>query len=221
MTANQASVNDTAGQTVTADSAVTVTSFDTDVTGAVVTISGNAQAGDTLHFTNTANITGTYSSGTLTLTGTDTRANYQTALQSITYSSTSTSTLARTVSFVVDDSASSPTTSNTATTTINVSAPVTITGAWVKNPTWGSSGTTNFFGYLATHSLGSSTLGFALQTGAQQSAPAAAPCQHQYDLRFIQRAGQQHRPGLAEAGRWHRVGVRRGSCGDGLLVPRR
>jgi len=54
------------------------------------------------------------------------------------------------------------------TETVTLSAPITITGAWVENPGWGSSGSTNFFGYLASHSLGSATLGYALQTGANQ-----------------------------------------------------
>ena len=45
-------------------------------------------AGDTLNFTNQSGITGSYDSatGTLTLTGTASLANYQTALDSITYS---------------------------------------------------------------------------------------------------------------------------------------
>ena len=93
VTANQTSKADTAGQTVTVDSAVTVSSFDTDVTGAVVSISGNYQSGDTLHFTAQNGISiVSNTGGVLTLTGTTTPANYQTALQSITYSSTSTST---------------------------------------------------------------------------------------------------------------------------------
>ena len=92
------------------------------MTGAVVTISGNYQSGDTLHFTAQNGISVVSNTGgTLTLTGTTTPANYQTALQSITYSSTSTSTLARTVSFVVKDSGDTGNVnSNTATTQINV-----------------------------------------------------------------------------------------------------
>ena len=46
------------------DSGVTVTSHDTDLTGATVTISaGTLQTGDTLNFTNQNGITGSYSSG--------------------------------------------------------------------------------------------------------------------------------------------------------------
>jgi hypothetical protein len=78
---------------------------------------------------------------------------------------TSTSTTPRAISIVAFDGTS---TSNTAAEQVNVVAPVTVTGVWVKNPGWGSSGTANFFGYLASHSLGSATLGYALQTGANQ-----------------------------------------------------
>jgi hypothetical protein len=163
VTANQTSKADTAGQTVTVDSAVTVSSFDTDVTGAVVTISGNFQSGDTLHFTPQNGISiVSNSGGALTLTGTTTPANYQTALQSITYSSTSTSTLARTVGFVVQDSNDTGNVaSNTATTQINVSAPVTITGLYISGSAW----TSTYKTYLSAHSLGSSTMGYAMKTG--------------------------------------------------------
>jgi len=73
------------------------------IASATVTISGGLQSGDTLTFANTANITGVYNAGTLTLTGTDTLANYQAALRSVKYSSTSQSPAARTVSFQVND----------------------------------------------------------------------------------------------------------------------
>ena len=93
VTANQASVNATAGQTVSVDSAVTVSSFDTVVTGATVTIGTGYQSGsDTLNFTNQNGITGVYSAGVLTLSGSATPAQYQTALASVTFSSTSNST---------------------------------------------------------------------------------------------------------------------------------
>ncbi len=60
--------------------------FGFDWTSATVRISDNYQNGlDFLSFTNTATITGSWNSatGTLTLTGTDSAANYQAALQSI------------------------------------------------------------------------------------------------------------------------------------------
>ena len=75
----------------------------TSMTGAVIQISAGYQTGDMLAFTNTPNITGVFNAGngTLTLTGTDTLANYQAALRSITYVSTSQNPAERTVSFQV------------------------------------------------------------------------------------------------------------------------
>ncbi len=60
------------------------------------------QTGDTLNFTNQNGITGNYAGGVLTLTGNATPAQYQTALHSVTFSTTSTSTTTR------DRSRSSP-----------------------------------------------------------------------------------------------------------------
>ncbi len=96
----------------------------TTLTGATVQITANYVNGqDILAFVNTANITGTFDapSGTLTLTGTDTLANYQAALRSVTYANSSNdpSTSARTVSWIANDG-SDP--SNTATSTITVTA---------------------------------------------------------------------------------------------------
>jgi len=171
VTANQTSVTVTAGASVVVDSAVTVSSFDTDVTGATVTIGTGYTANDTLHFTAQNGISiVSNTGGVLTLTGSATPANYQTALESVTFSNTVNSSLAtRNISIVVSDSGDTGNVgSNTATTQIAVVAPITVTGAWVENPGWGSSGTSNFFGYLASSSLGSATLGYALQTGANQ-----------------------------------------------------
>src|SRR5262249_17303803 len=69
---------------------------------------GNCASGkDVLAFTNQLGITGNYNSGTgvLTLTGTTTVANYQTALRSVTYanSSDNPSTSPRTVTFTAND----------------------------------------------------------------------------------------------------------------------
>jgi parallel beta-helix repeat protein/predicted outer membrane repeat protein len=76
-----------------------------NLAGATIQVSAGYQAGDTLAFANTANITGFYntSTGTLTLTGTDTVANYQAALRSITYTSTTDSPATRTISFQATD----------------------------------------------------------------------------------------------------------------------
>ena len=71
---------------------------------ATVTIT-NFAAEDVLEFTNQNGITGSFSNGVLTLTGTATVANYQTALQSITYrnSSDTPTATARSLQIVVND----------------------------------------------------------------------------------------------------------------------
>ena len=99
LTAGHAGIGYTAGETAKIlDSGITVASADTNLTGATVTISaGSLQTGDTLSFTSPggSGITGSYNSGTgtLTLSGSSSVANYQTALQSVTFvNSTSTST---------------------------------------------------------------------------------------------------------------------------------
>ena len=114
------------------DTTVTVTD-DSNITGATVQITTNCVAAqDVLSFANTANITGTPGSCSMTLAGSDTVANYNTALRSVKYNNTSDnpSTSARTVSWQVTDGTF---TSNTATSTINVAAvndpPVLTAGA--------------------------------------------------------------------------------------------
>ncbi|MHC5857823.1 hypothetical protein [Nostoc sp.] len=77
---------------------------------------------DTLAFTDPNNIiTGNYANGVLTLTGTATVAQYQTALRSVTYqnSSDNPNTTARTISFVVNDGSLN---SNPATRDIDITA---------------------------------------------------------------------------------------------------
>src|SRR5260221_1582608 len=96
--------------------------------GATVTISGGFFAGDTVSVTNQFGITGTYDSAThrLTLTGADTLANYQTALRSVSFSSSSNNPdnfgtdTSRTITWQVDDGAASNNLSNAATSTINI-----------------------------------------------------------------------------------------------------
>jgi cyclophilin family peptidyl-prolyl cis-trans isomerase len=96
----------TNGSAVPVDSTVTVSSNDTDLTGAKVTISsGTLQSSDMLNFVNQAGITGTYTAGVLTLTGSATPAQYQAALQSVTFSTTSTNTTTRSLSIVAVDNA--------------------------------------------------------------------------------------------------------------------
>ncbi len=105
------------GSAVAVDSGVTVTSYDTDITGATETIT-DYQSGDTLNFTNQNGISGSYSAGVLTLSGSATPAQYQTALQSVTFSTTSTNTTTRSISIVALDGSL---TSNSASESIEVS----------------------------------------------------------------------------------------------------
>ncbi len=93
---------------VAIDTGLTVTDSDnTDLVGATVAITaGFVSAQDTLAFTNQLGITGNYNSGTgvLTLTGTTTVANYQTALRTVTYQNGSDNpTATRTITFTAND----------------------------------------------------------------------------------------------------------------------
>ena len=106
------------------DNTITISDADsTNLTGATVTIGNFAGAEDVLAFATIGAISGSYNAGTgvLTLTGTATVANYQAALRTVTYRNTSEnpSTTARTISWVVNDGTAP---SNTATSTVNVSA---------------------------------------------------------------------------------------------------
>jgi uncharacterized repeat protein (TIGR03803 family) len=97
------------GPAVVVDSGVTVFSASDHLTDAAVGISsGTLQAGDMLNFTNQNNITGNYdaATGLLTLNGTATAAQYEAALRSVTFSSTSTSTTTRQIGFEAIDGAS-------------------------------------------------------------------------------------------------------------------
>ena len=119
---------------VAVDSGLTVTDSDSaNLTGATVTISANYASGeDTLSFTNQNGITGSFSAGMLTLTGSASVANYQTALRSVTYanSSDNPSTATRTVSFVVNDGSTNSTaaTRNITVTAVNDAPVVTVPG---------------------------------------------------------------------------------------------
>jgi len=110
----------------TIDSALSVNDAgSTTLTGATVTISGGFLPGDQLNFVNQNGITGAYvaSTGVLTLTGSSNVTNYQAALASVTYSSTSASPSqagadsVRTISWQANNGAAA---SNTVTSTIDV-----------------------------------------------------------------------------------------------------
>lgn len=110
------------GPDVAIDSGITVTDPEGDaITGGTVVISGNWSPDDRLVFTNQNGITGSYAAGAgvLTLTGTTTAANYQTALRSVQFSnvSGSPSTAQRGIDFRVSDGVAN---SNDAFTAVNV-----------------------------------------------------------------------------------------------------
>jgi uncharacterized delta-60 repeat protein len=109
-------------------SALTATDSDSAaLVGATVWISNNFASGeDVLGFANQNGITGNYdgSTGVLTLSGTATTAQYQSALRSVTYrdSSQNPSTATRTISFRVNDGAAQNNLSNVATRNVTVTA---------------------------------------------------------------------------------------------------
>ncbi|GGG05046.1 hypothetical protein GCM10010924_37040 [Rhizobium wenxiniae] len=111
------------GVAITGASSLITDVDNANMTSLTVSI-GNGQAGDVLALANPpAGITVSYNAATftLTLTGSATKADYQTALQAIRYSSTSEnpSTIARTINVVTNDGAVN---SNTAVATVNVIA---------------------------------------------------------------------------------------------------
>ena len=97
---------------------------DDDMVGATVQVTGNFDADeDVLSFPDPATITGNWNAttGTLTLTGTDSKANYQQAFRMVTFSSTSDNTsVNHTVTFKVNDGKSD---------SIGVTRDITITSA--------------------------------------------------------------------------------------------
>lgn len=89
------------------DTALTVSDpNDLNLAGGVVTITAGRQTGDELTFTNQLGITGVYDAptGVLSLSGTASLANYETALRSVGFRTTNDApTASRTVSFAVND----------------------------------------------------------------------------------------------------------------------
>ena len=68
------------------DNTITVTDQDSaNLASATVSITAGLTAGDALGFTNTTKITGNFTSGILTLTGSATKAEYETALRAVTF----------------------------------------------------------------------------------------------------------------------------------------
>jgi trimeric autotransporter adhesin len=96
-------IGDTVGQQV--DPALTVSDVDdTSIEGAQVSIASGFESGDELVFADQAGISGSYDAGVLTLSGSASVADYETALRSIAYRHTGDNPSAsRTVDFTVND----------------------------------------------------------------------------------------------------------------------
>ncbi|WP_445635845.1 putative Ig domain-containing protein [Nostoc sp. DSM 114161] len=138
----------TENATIAIDSGIAVADTDSpNLVSATISISSGFVSGqDILAFTNQNGITGSYNSstGVLTLTGSATVANYQTALRSITYtnSSDNPTTTPRTISFLINDGAanSSAAIRNVNITAVNDAPVVTATNsalAYTENATTG------------------------------------------------------------------------------------
>ena len=137
------------GAAVTLDPTLTVNDVDSGgvLTGATISIATGFTSVDALNFTNANGITGSYntSTGVLTLTGTATIAQYQAALESISYNVSPSNAdptngggdLSRTIDWTVTDGSSSNGISNTGTSTV--------TEVHVA-PTLTASGTVTFIG---------------------------------------------------------------------------
>jgi hypothetical protein len=138
VTAGATATFDGGGPMVALDSGLSVTdAASTTLLGATVSISSGFLSGDILNFVNQNGITGSYNSsnGTLTLSGTASVADYQTALESITYGfspsygdPTAGGDTSRTISWVVTDSNSNSSIAATSTLdTVHVAPTITAT----------------------------------------------------------------------------------------------
>jgi len=161
------------GSPVAVASALSITDANSaTMVGATVSISSGKVSGDTLNFTAQNGITGSYdsSTGILTLSGTATTAQYQSALQSVTYSTPSDNpgSGARTVSIVVNDGQmhsaavtttvavvavnDAPVVSGTISTSINQdTATIFTTSQLLANATDAENDTMTVSGVTATH----------------------------------------------------------------------
>jgi hypothetical protein len=159
------------GTTVTLSSGLTLANTDNqDLVSATVTVA----PGDTLHYTTVNGIAGSFSSGTLTLSGTNTAANYQAALDSITFSST-----AAAGTQTVNWSASDGVVIGTATSNVTIAAAISLgTGGTVTYHAGGAavvldatttvSDTNNLIGgsvWINSGSIAGDALNFSSQNG--------------------------------------------------------
>jgi hypothetical protein len=154
--ATSGSVTFTGAAPVALDAGATVADLDGNLTGATVTIASGLLGGDTLNFTTQLGITGAYSGGVLTLSGSASAANYQTALESITYSFTGGgdptnggADSSRTIDWQVTDGSGS---SNTGSSALNIALPDVAPA--VSSLTGSATSGANFLaGYTATFTL--------------------------------------------------------------------
>ena len=121
------------GSPVILDAALDVTDPDSGGTlsGATISIgTGYVNGDDTLSFTTQNGIAGLFSSGELTLSGVASIFDYETALESITFDTTSTTTGSRTIDWAVSDGVLN---SAVATSTVDV-APCYCPGTLIRTP---------------------------------------------------------------------------------------
>jgi hypothetical protein len=188
------------GAPVTLDGALAVSDVDSNgnLTGATVAVSSGFIVGDALAFTNQNGITGSYNAatGVLTLSGTASVANYQAALESITYGFTPGNgdptggggNTARTISWSVSDGVANSTTAISALNTVHVAptvvaggsatftgggAPVTLDGALTVSDVDSGGNLTGATVAISSGFLAGDTLAFANQNGITGSYNAA------------------------------------------------
>jgi hypothetical protein len=126
------------GSAVTLDSGLTVSDAESSsLTSATISVNGGFVSGDKLNFTNQNGISGSYnaSTGVLTLSGSSSLANYQAALDSITYSFTANgdptnggSDTSRTIDWIVNDGTSASSNGTSTLTDVHVAPTVTAGG---------------------------------------------------------------------------------------------
>ena len=163
------------GSAVTLDGTLTVSAPNSsgNLTGGTVSIGTGFTAGDILNFINQNNITGSYNAvtGMLTLSGTDTAADYQGALDSITYSfspaggdatkgGTDTS---RAIAWQVNDGSSSNGLSTVAATTLLVPTTPVVTAAHAVVPASASESFTAAQLFSASDAAGASILTYEVE----------------------------------------------------------
>jgi len=160
------------GTAATVDAGITATAGQTNLNTATIKVSTNFSSGDALNFTNQNGISGTYTAatGTLTLSGSASVANYQTALRSITFTSSSGSTSQRTISFLVGDGTAN---SSTVTKNITITSSTTISSLTAVSSTTTNAASVQYTATFAASISGLSTADFSLNTTGVSGASVA------------------------------------------------